>query len=268
MSVIRLISVLWVVCLLGACSSHIGMWSPGDGVAPDYDGDGVPDDRDRCNVILPDRVAVDDFGCSWDDDRDGIHNDIDRCPETYPPLLVNQWGCVVDSDNDGVMDAKDQCPGTPAGVAVEVTGCPLDSDRDSVKDMLDECPGTPQGTPVDNKGCARLTLPTLSSVHFEFDRDVLKPSGYPILRQVSDYMAAYPQQKVLITGHTDSKGSEVYNLDLSWRRARSAYQYLLRIGVDAQRLILSGQGESAPLDSNLSVEGQARNRRVEFRALD
>lgn len=268
MSVIRLISVLWVVCLLAACSKHIGMWTPGDGVPPDYDSDGVTDDRDRCNVILPAGVPVDQFGCSWDDDRDGVHNDIDRCAETYPPLIVNQWGCVVDADNDGVTDTKDQCPGTPPGVAVDLVGCPLDSDRDSVSDAQDKCPGTVPGTAVDNSGCPRKTLPTLSAVHFATDQDVLKPSGYPILRQVVDYMAANPQQKVLITGHTDNRGSDAYNLDLSWRRARSTYQYLVRVGVDARRLILSGQGESAPLDSNLSSIGQARNRRVEFRALD
>ncbi|WP_221801439.1 OmpA family protein [Oceanobacter mangrovi] len=252
---------------LAGCGStkHIGMWVEGDGRAPDYDSDGVPDNIDLCEVEMP-GVPVDENGCPWDDDRDGVANIIDRCPETYPPAVVDQWGCIIDGDADGVLDVVDDCPDTPPDTLVDFAGCTLDSDGDSIADSDDLCPNTPDGLAVGGDGCANSVagLPVLQAVHFEFNRDVLKPTADAVLDQVANYMSANPEVRILIVGHTDSLGTDVYNLELSWRRARSAYQYLLGVGVSPDRLLLAGKGEFSPIDSNDSKEGQARNRRVEF----
>ncbi len=69
---------------------------------------------------------------------------------------------------------------------------------------------------------------------------------------------------MLITGHTDSSGPEAYNQQLSLARAQSVIDYFVAAGIDPSRLIASGAGESQPIADNSTVEGRARNRRVEF----
>jgi OmpA-OmpF porin, OOP family len=121
-------------------------------VIRDTDGDGVPDQFDRC----PDTrlgVPVDGFGCPLDSDNDGVPDFLDRCPQTPLGVEVDQHGCPDDTDGDGVPDYLDKCPDTPAGAPVGRDGCPLDSDGDGVPDFADRCPGTPPGTVVDAAGC-------------------------------------------------------------------------------------------------------------------
>jgi OOP family OmpA-OmpF porin len=92
-----------------------------------------------------------------DSDGDGVPDDLDKCPETPKGVAVDKDGCPVDSDGDGVPDYLDKCPGTPAGVKVDKVGCPLDSDGDGVPNYLDKCPGTPAGVKVDKDGCPAIT---------------------------------------------------------------------------------------------------------------
>jgi outer membrane beta-barrel protein len=120
--------------------------------AADSDGDGVPDDRDRCPGT-PAGAAVDSVGCPLDSDGDGVPDYMDRCPDTPRGVKVDTQGCPIDSDGDGVPDYLDQCPDTPKGVAVDDKGCPLDSDGDGVPDYKDKCPDTPKGVAVDARGC-------------------------------------------------------------------------------------------------------------------
>jgi len=267
---LRIILILMTAVSLMACSStkHIGMWVQGDGRAPDFDSDGVPDDIDLCEVEMD--VPVDENGCPWDNDRDGVPNVIDRCPDTPPPAVVDLWGCIVDADADGVLDIIDECPDTPLNTLVDFAGCTLDSDGDSIGDSFDICPDTPAGVEVADNGCINgaANLPVLQSVHFEFNRDVLKPTAHGVLDQVVEYMNGNPTLRILIVGHTDSRGTDLYNLDLSWRRARSAYQYLVAAGIPEGRLLLAGKGEYEPIDSTGSSEGRARNRRVEFQVIE
>jgi uncharacterized protein (TIGR02145 family) len=95
-----------------------------------------------------------------DTDGDGVPDDIDKCPETSAGETVNVDGCSEspeDSDGDSVTDELDQCPDTPTGETVDDVGCSdsqKDTDGDGVTDNLDECPDTGQGLTVDDKGCA------------------------------------------------------------------------------------------------------------------
>ncbi|RAJ12375.1 FISUMP domain-containing protein [Arenibacter echinorum] len=95
-----------------------------------------------------------------DTDGDGVPDDIDKCPETSAGETVNVDGCSEsqeDSDGDSVTDELDQCPDTPTGEAVDDEGCSesqKDTDGDGVTDNLDECSDTDQGLTVDDKGCA------------------------------------------------------------------------------------------------------------------
>lgn len=118
----------------------------------DSDGDGVPNDKDKC-PDTPRGVKVYSDGCPTDLDGDGVPDYLDKCPGTPKGTVVNKDGCPADADGDGVLDHLDKCPGTPRGVPVDATGCPLDSDGDGVPDHLDQCPNTAKGTRVDARGC-------------------------------------------------------------------------------------------------------------------
>jgi OOP family OmpA-OmpF porin len=122
------------------------------GCPVDSDGDGVPDGIDRCPAT-PKGVKVDAVGCPIDSDGDGVPDGIDKCPNTPKGAVVDAAGCPIDSDGDGVPDGLDRCPDTPKGATVDALGCPSDSDGDGVLDGLDKCPNTPPGTPVDASGC-------------------------------------------------------------------------------------------------------------------
>lgn len=180
------------------------------------------------------------------------------CADTSPePAPAPQ-----DSDGDGVIDANDQCPGTPAGVAVDAVGCPLDSDNDGVPDYQDQCPGTPAGVEVNALGCEEDLV--LEDVNFEFDSATLTMGAERILDDVADKLRANQNVRVRIEGHTDSMGSEAYNQDLSQARADAVADYLMRQGVDAERMRTIGYGESQPVASNDTDAGRAENRRVEL----
>ncbi|HET8947057.1 MAG TPA: OmpA family protein [Candidatus Polarisedimenticolia bacterium] len=118
----------------------------------DSDGDGVPDNKDKC-PNTPKGARVDANGCPKDTDGDGVVDGVDRCPDTPHGVNVDPEGCPLDSDRDGVFDGVDQCPDTPSGTRVDSKGCPQDSDGDGVADSADKCPNTPHGTKVGSDGC-------------------------------------------------------------------------------------------------------------------
>jgi outer membrane protein OmpA-like peptidoglycan-associated protein len=108
----------------------------------------------------------------------------------------------------------------------------------------------------------------LNNIFFAFDKDALTTASYPELERVLEYLQSGRIQKIEIAGHTDSKGPDEYNLNLSKRRARSVYNYFLSNGIDRSRLESVGYGESKPVDTNDTDEGRKKNRRVEFKVLE
>jgi OOP family OmpA-OmpF porin len=227
----------------------------------DSDGDGVLDGEDQC-PDTPRGMAVDNSGCPLDTDGDGVADSLDKCPATPEGVPVDAKGCPLDSDGDGVYDHLDKCPATAAGVPVDKKGCPLDSDGDGVYDHLDKCPDTPRGLLVDKKGCpVSMTL----AIEFDVNKSDIKPAYHAELAQGAAFIKKYPDQEILIAGHTDSTGSAAYNQDLSRRRAESVRNYLVeKFGIDGNRLHTRGFGETAPIASNDTMEGRQRNRRVEL----
>jgi OOP family OmpA-OmpF porin len=85
-----------------------------------------------------------------------------------------------------------------------------------------------------------------------------------VLDVAVEQLAKCPEIRVTVGGHTDSMGSEAYNNNLSYRRAKAAADYFVERGIDARRLETEGFGESLPVAPNDSAEGRARNRRVEL----
>jgi len=106
---------------------------------------------------------------------------------------------------------------------------------------------------------------TLPKIQFEFDSEAITPESDTTLALVAQLLIKNPRLKVICLAHTDSVGTEEYNLDLSERRARSVKSFLVKEGVPPPSIRFKGMGYSRPLADNATDEGRAKNRRVEFR---
>jgi len=229
---------------------------------PDADGDGIIDSEDDC----PKDKGLAEFNGCPDTDGDGIMDKEDDCPKDKGLAEFN--GCP-DTDGDGIIDSKDDCPKVK-GLA-EFNGCP-DTDGDKIPDKDDKCP-TVAGIAA-NKGCPEVKEETkkifeqaLTGIQFETGSDVIKPTSFGILDQVVKVMIENPEYFLQINGHTDNVGDPDKNMDLSDRRAASVMKYLTDKGVDAKRMESKGYGDTMPIEDNNTVNGRAKNRRVEFKVI-
>jgi OOP family OmpA-OmpF porin len=202
-----------------------------------------------------------------DRDKDGILNEVDECPDTAG---IEPTGCP-DTDGDTFVDKVDACPEVP-GVAPK--GCPSrDTDGDLVADLDDECVFLPENKNghEDDDGCPERLPPKLvkfdgvmKGIEFDFNKDTIRPESEPLLDEAANVLAEFPGVKIAIVGHTDNVGTEDFNLDLSRRRAEAVKAYLVKKGVDADRITTDGKGPNAPIADNATEEGRAQNRRIEF----
>jgi outer membrane protein OmpA-like peptidoglycan-associated protein len=110
----------------------------------------------------------------------------------------------------------------------------------------------------------RGVVVTLGDVLFDTGQATLKPGANLALTRLATFLNANPQTKVIIEGHTDSRGSGEYNEVLSERRARSVATELMSRGISADQLQTLGRGKGYPVASNDTPEGRQRNRRVEI----
>ena len=262
----------------------------------DRDGDGLLDDVDACPDEPEDKDQFEDSdGCpDPDNDRDGLIDQIDRCPND--PETKNGFddddGCPdevkappppvaeKDSDGDGLLDSRDKCPNDPEDKDgfEDVDGCPdPDNDQDGILDTADKCPNEPEtiNNVDDEDGCpdqgavkVRLTkdhIEIMDKVYFETNKAVIKPISFPLLDQVATVLRHNADiTRIRVEGHTDSQGKDSYNLTLSQKRAESVRAYLVKQGVEGERLEARGYGETKPIADNKTADGRAENRRVEF----
>ncbi|HEX5669506.1 MAG TPA: OmpA family protein, partial [Chitinophagaceae bacterium] len=102
-------------------------------------------------------------------------------------------------------------------------------------------------------------------IYFDVNKDVVKPESYGTLKEIAAILNEVPDVQVKIVGHTDSDGADAANLDLSQRRAASVKNELVKsFGVNGDRLVTDGMGETQPVAPNDSPANKALNRRVEF----
>jgi OmpA-OmpF porin, OOP family len=167
------------------------------------------------------------------------------------------------------LGAAPMAPVAPAPVAPNCAD--MDDDGDGVNNCNDKCPGSAAGQTIGPDGCPVPVSIDLKGVNFDFDKSTLRPDAVAILNEAIEILKRYPDLKVEVAGHTDSKGTDAYNQKLSERRASAVYDYLTSNGVDAGRLVGPvGYGESRPIapntneDGSDNPEGRARNRRTEL----
>ncbi|MCD6596022.1 OmpA family protein [bacterium] len=160
-----------------------------------------------------------------------------------------------DEDGDGVWDEFDECPHTPFGTIVDERGCPYKKPVKPKQFYVER--------DLKNKG-AFVT----NEIHFEFNSDKINSNSYYLLNKIGEVLEKHPDWQLEISGHTDSIGTEKYNQKLSERRAKSVRKYLLEnFDIFARNLTAKGYGESEPIEDNETIEGRAKNRRVEFRII-
>ena len=107
----------------------------------------------------------------------------------------------------------------------------------------------------------------LNNVFFDFNKWALRSESFVELDRVVQMLKENPAIEIELSAHTDSKGSDEYNLTLSNNRAKSVTDYIISKGIAAQRIILQGYGETKPVATNDTDEGRQQNRRVEFKIL-
>ena len=105
-------------------------------------------------------------------------------------------------------------------------------------------------------------------VEFEVTSAVITPVGTALLDEIVVALTQFPDVPIEIAGHADAQGDAEENLELSTRRAEAVLVYLVANGLDAERFVVVGYGETQPIADNSTAEGRARNRRIEFIALE
>ena len=137
-----------------------------------------------------------------------------------------------------------------------------DSDKDGVPDNIDKCPDTPKNMLVDHNGCPIITTLRLN---FDFNKAAVKKIYYPELKKIAEILKNNPNLKIEVAGHTDSIGSDEYNLKLSQKRAEAVKNVLIdKFGINSNRIVAKGYGEKYPLVPNTTATNRALNRRVEI----
>jgi outer membrane protein OmpA-like peptidoglycan-associated protein len=104
----------------------------------------------------------------------------------------------------------------------------------------------------------------LNNIFFDTNKSDIKYESKPELKKLIDFLNLNPTVRIEISGHTDNVGTIQFNQTLSENRAKSVYQYLIRNGIGASRLVYKGYGETQPVASNDNEENRSKNRRTEF----
>ncbi len=158
-------------------------------------------------------------------------------------------------------------PAKPAPVKPKPAPAPpviLDTDGDGVYDDLDRCPDTPMELLVDDQGCPLTEEISVNlNVEFNTNKADIKSLYHSHFVEVAQFLKANPKATAVVEGHTDNRGSEAYNQQLSQQRAKAVRQYFIdTFGIAPERLQAVGYGEAVPIASNDTEAGRQQNRRV------
>ena len=160
------------------------------------------------------------------------------------------------------LSPRDKCaPSTKAG----------DRDGDGIADDVDKCPN--EAGPADNGGCPKKyehivvteeKIELKQKVFFETDKAVIMSRSHGLLAEIANVLQTRPSLRLRIEGHTDARGTPKRNMILSGARADAVRIHLVGLGIDGARLEARGYGSEQPIETNRTIVGRERNRRVEF----
>lgn len=247
---------------------------------PDTDKDGILDYQDHCPTEPGLRA---NNGCP-DTDKDGIIDIVDRCP-TIPGVYQNNGCpleplvCCLDSDADGVMDEIDSCRYEPGPASNN--GCPIGKvkppkfekdkypkiDKQTLEETLKDKKAEMQNMTVREVLNDMTTIDDMN-IYFDVDKSDLKEQYERDLDAFATKINMEANAVILILGHTDSDGDAAYNLALSNRRSERAKNYLIKKGIDENRIVIKNYGEEKPAEDNTNTANKSKNRRVEVRIMD
>lgn len=264
-----------------------------------------------------------------DADGDGVPNNLDKCPNTPKGVKIDKFGCPADSDHDGVADSEDKCPSTPMGVTVDKTGCPeaLEKKEPAAAEPpppavvplpavppaapapaaaapqapvevpakpqpaelppakavpapapVPVAPPAPKPVPLPVPAAPPVAVPPTPAaepmrvvgkklaktvtVQYKLDRSVIEGKYLKEIKAVAELIKSTPGATAVIEGHTDSTGSLQHNMELSKRRAESLKKTLVQMGVDPDVLTTVGYGPTKPVADNRTEKGKIKNRRA------
>ncbi len=249
----------------------------------DRDRDGIANRVDACPDSPEDRDGFEDEdGCpDLDNDEDNLVDTMDKCPNHAEDFdaFEDEDGCPdLDNDGDKILDANDKCPLEPEDFDEfeDADGCPeLDNDQDKIPDSRDLCPLEPEiyNGIADNDGCPdsesiRVVGDKIEldqKIHFWTNSDRIRGMSYPVLNKLARFLIEHAEYvHVEVEGHADARGDAQFNLDLSRRRASSIKNFLLKKGLQEERVSSEGFGSERPLVEGSGERTWFMNRRVEF----
>ena len=121
--------------------------------------------------------------------------------------------------------------------------------------------------PVEPEIVAKLEEHQLQTVYYDFDKFNLRSDARAALDHNYDLLREFPGAIVKIEGHCDERGTVEYNLSLGEKRAKAAMDYLIGLGIPANRISITSYGKERPVDPGHNEDAWAKNRRAEFRVL-
>lgn len=158
---------------------------------------------------------------------------------------------------DGKNEADEILVGAALGAAL---GAGVGAYMDAQEEKLARIPGTT----VERVGRDTLLVHFESDILFAVDSTALNATSRATLNEVAQVLVEFPKTAIVVQGHTDATGTELYNQGLSERRAVSVKNFLIGRSIDPNRIAAIGYGESMPVASNATVSGRQLNRRVDL----
>ena len=155
--------------------------------------------------------------------------------------------------------------GTAIGAALGgLTGAGVGKMMDNQEQEMRQALASSEAASVRREG-DMLAVTFKSDMTFDFNSAKVMPGLYTEIDRVSSVMQRYPQTLIRVEGHTDSIGTETYNMDLSRKRAQAVSDLLVQRSISSQRVNIMAFGESNPIASNNTETGRQMNRRVEIK---
>lgn len=244
------------------------------GGCPDSDGDGVADIDDECPTIYG---ALHFQGCP-DSDQDGISDKYDACPVTFG--LISNKGCpdnkvVQPTHNLGVYIVNEVSPSdkkstTPLAIKPRRTNHKHSyrANEYSENQTKIDSNGEDAIPPVLESSTKKVVTSgdILDKMYVFFDKGV-SIINFQDKKRLKDFINSYKlndEVKIVLKGHTDPEGDELYNMELGYRRADAVRRYLSQFGFSDNTILTLSYGEEAPLSTHTGEVSNAKNRRVEI----